>query len=108
MTIHKQVTTSKEGVEVDEQIKPFIEYLWSKGVETCYSCQGDEDFIENERYHAYVAFPTLTDLSNALFVIHDLLNKRWYGQTWFDNHIVSIHFSKELITEIIDNVPEVA
>lgn len=41
---HKQVNTSRTGIMVDEGILPVIEALWAAGIETTYSCQGNDKF----------------------------------------------------------------
>ena len=41
-TTHRQVTASN-GVDVDAGIRDLLEVLWSRGMVTEFSCQGDHD-----------------------------------------------------------------
>src|SRR5262249_29668067 len=62
VTDHPQ-TALRRGdqiVQVDEQMAPLLQRLWSTGVETIYSCQGDPDGVEREDL-AYIAFLTHED-----------------------------------------------
>lgn len=51
-TKHEQTTTEYNGnlIEVDKQMLYILEKMWSLGIETNFSCQGDAYFVDQTEY----------------------------------------------------------
>ncbi|HEX2286001.1 MAG TPA: hypothetical protein VHI10_14440 [Mycobacterium sp.] len=76
-TVHRQVTASN-GVEVDEGIRDLLEALWSRGMSTEFSCQGDDDKL------AHVCFTRMADAWRFLEAPGDLLITVGESRAWVD------------------------
>jgi hypothetical protein len=57
-TAHRQVAASN-GVEVDEGIRDLLEALWSRGMATEFSCQGEHGEL------AHICFARAADASGS-------------------------------------------
>lgn len=85
-TAHRQVMASN-GVEVDEGIRDLLEALWSRGMATEFSCQGDEAKL------AHICFASIADAWRFLESPGDLLITVGQSRAWVD-------FSAHLIDDL--------
>lgn len=85
-TAHRQVMASN-GVEVDEGIRDLLEALWSRGMTTEFSCQGERDEL------AHVCFTRAEDAWRFMEAPGDFLITKGESRAWVD-------FSADLIGEL--------
>lgn len=85
-TAHRQVTASN-GVEVDEGILDLLEALWSRGMATEFSCQGDHGEL------AHICFARAADARRFMEAPGDFLITVGEYRAWVD-------FSADLIGEL--------
>jgi hypothetical protein len=85
-TVHRQVTASN-GVEVDEGIRGLLEALWSRGMVTEFSCQGDHDEF------AHICFANVADAWRFMEAPGDFLITEGEIRAWVD-------FPADLIVEL--------
>lgn len=84
MTRHPQVQILYEGnpCEVDEGIASLLSVLWSRGMETEFSCaghpEGHPDCACNLCSFAYIAFPKLQDAVDFYHFTAGALFEEWY------------------------------
>jgi hypothetical protein len=76
-TVHRQVTASN-GVAVDEGIRDLLEALWSRGMDTEFSCQGDH----NEQAH--ICFARAADAWRFMEAPGDFLITVGESRAWVD------------------------
>jgi large subunit ribosomal protein L33 len=76
-TTHRQVTASN-GVEVDEGLRDLLEALWSRGMSTDFSCQGDDDGI------AHICFAYVADAWRFMEAPGDFLITEGEKRAWVD------------------------
>jgi ribosomal protein L28 len=76
-TTHRQVAASI-GVEVDEGIRDLLEALWSRGMETEFSCQGDHDSL------AHICFTHAADAWRFMEAPGDFLITEGETRAWVD------------------------
>jgi hypothetical protein len=83
---HRQVVASN-GVEVDEGIRDLLEALWSRGMVTEFSCQGDYGQL------AHICFTHAADASRFTQGPGDFLITLGESRAWVD-------FPEHLIGEL--------
>jgi hypothetical protein len=76
-TAHRQVTASN-GVEVDEGIRDLLEALWSRGMVTEFSCQGERDEL------AHICFACAEDAWRFMEAPGDFLITEGESRAWVD------------------------
>jgi hypothetical protein len=76
-TTHRQVAASN-GVEVDEGIRDLLEALWSRGMKTEFSCQGDDDQL------AHICFARAADAHRFIEAPGDFLITVGESRAWVD------------------------
>ena len=76
-TAHRQVTASN-GVEVDEGIRDLLEALWSRGMVTEFSCQGEDGEL------AHICFTTAADAWRFMEAPGDFLITEGETRAWVD------------------------
>ena len=76
-TAHRQVTASN-GVDVDEGIRDLLEALWSRGMVTEFSCQGDRD------EPAHICFASAEDAWRFMEAPGDFLITQGETRAWVD------------------------
>jgi hypothetical protein len=84
-TAHRQVTASN-GVEVDEGIVELLEALWSRGMVTEFSCQGEHDRL------AHICFARTADARRFIQAPGEfLITVGESRRTWVDfpAHLIS-------------------
>lgn len=73
-TRHEQVTVEYNGctIQVDKKMAPLLVLMWSRGIDTEYSCQGDTNLFvdqncyEADRYRAYIQMPRTSTSMNFI------------------------------------------
>jgi hypothetical protein len=85
-TAHRQVTASN-GVEVDEGIRELLEALWSRGMATEFSCQGQHDAL------AHICFTRAADAQRFIEAPGEFLVTVGESRAWVD-------FSAHLIADL--------
>lgn len=85
-TVHRQVTAST-GVAVDEGIRDLLEAVWSRGMVTEFSCQGDRGG------QAHICFARAADAWRFMEAPGDFLVTVGESRAWVD-------FSADLIGEL--------
>lgn len=71
MTLHEQVRASR--ATVDRELAELLEHVWAAGIETQFSCQGDE--------HAGPASITFASVDDALrFMRATMQRSYWYNR----------------------------
>jgi hypothetical protein len=76
-TAHRQVAASN-GVEVDEGIRDLLEALWSRGMATEFSCQGEHGEL------AHICFARVADASRFMEAPGDFLITLGESRAWVD------------------------
>jgi hypothetical protein len=76
-TVHRQVTASN-GVPVDEGIRDLLEVLWSRGMVTEFSCQGDRD------EQAHICFARAADAWRFVEAPGDFVITVGESRAWVD------------------------
>ena len=76
-TAHRQVLAGK-GVEVDEDIKDLLEAVWTRGMLTEFSCQGEHDKL------AHICFTHAADASRFTQAPGDFLITLGESRAWVD------------------------
>ena len=76
-TAHRQVTASN-GVEVDEGIRELLEALWSRGMATEFSCQGERGEL------AHICFTRAADAHRFMQASGDFLITLGESRAWVD------------------------
>ena len=76
-TVHRQVAASN-SVEVDEGIRDLLEALWSRGMDTEFSCQGDRDG------QAHICFARAADAWRFMEAPGDFLITVGESRAWVD------------------------
>jgi hypothetical protein len=76
-TAHRQVTASN-GVDVDEGIRDLLEALWSRGMVTEFSCQGERDEL------AHICFTNTADAWRFMEAPGDFLITQGQTRAWVD------------------------
>jgi hypothetical protein len=76
-TAHRQVTASN-GVEVDEGIRELLEALWSRGMVTEFSCQGEHGEL------AHICFARAADARRFMEAQGDFLITVGESRAWVD------------------------
>jgi hypothetical protein len=76
-TTHRQVAASI-GVHVDEGIRDLLEALWSRGMETEFSCQGDHDGL------AHICFTRAVDARRFMTAPGEFLITVGESRAWVD------------------------
>lgn len=85
-TVHRQVIASN-GVCVDEGIRDLLEALWSRGMDTEFSCQGNHD------EQAHICFARAADAWRFMEAPGDFVITVGESRAWVD-------FSADLIGEL--------
>ena len=85
-TAHRQVTASN-GVEVDEGIRDLLEALWSRGMVTEFSCQGEHGEL------AHICFARAADARRFMAAPGEFLITFGESRAWVD-------FPAHLIAEL--------
>jgi hypothetical protein len=85
-TAHRQVTASI-GVDVDEGIRDLLEALWSRGMVTEFSCQGDHGQL------AHICFARAADAYRFIEAPGEFLITVGESRVWVD-------FPAHLIVEL--------
>jgi hypothetical protein len=86
-TIPRQVAASI-GVDVDEGIRDLLEALWSRGMKTEFSCQGDRDGL------AHICFTRAVDARRFMTAPGAFLITVGEARAWVD-------FPAHLIADLI-------
>ena len=76
-TAHRQVTASN-GAEVDEGIRDLLEALWSRGMVTEFSCQGEQGEL------AHICFARAADAGRFMQAPGDFLITLGESRAWVD------------------------
>ena len=76
-TTHRQVV-AVNGVEVDEGIRDLLEVLWSRGMLTEFSCQGDHEKL------AHICFSRVVDAHRFMGAPGDFLITEGESRAWVD------------------------
>ena len=66
------VVHKSRSVNIDNDILPLIQKIWNLGVDTCFSCQGTPNSIEN----SYISFPYKDDIIKLFTMFPYFLNER--------------------------------
>lgn len=71
-----QVVYDGETLNIDAKLVPLLRKMWSLGIKTNFSCEGDAFFIDQTHYEArrYRAYIQMKHTEEALFFVQRLLD----------------------------------